>query len=399
MRRRRRLPEVDVNIESHSLRLLEEMLLAADLECEREELLRKLEEDPRKGAKQLVAKARRETEKARQQESRWRAFCDPELQLQEKGYNLVAGVDEAGCGPLAGPVVVAAVILPPGFVHHPLDDSKRMTATARQIACKEIKNAAIGWRTGVASVEEIDRHNILGAVHLAVNRALTSIDPLPLFALVDGRPLASCPVPHRAIVGGDGRCRVIAAASVVAKVERDAIMTELDFKYPGYGLASHKGYATAGHYRALEELGPSPVHRRTFLKKSEQLTLDVLDVNESPQEWGVRAENMVAADYSSRGYHVADRRWRGGGGELDLVCLSRDEIIMVEVKAARSQRAGSPLEWLSEAQRRRWRTAAAAYLRESGSEYRERSLRFDLVGVVDRSGAPPELTRIEGVEP
>ncbi len=399
MRRRWKLPEADVNIESHSLRQLEEMLLAAYVESEREELLRKLEEDPRKGAGQLAAKARRETEKARQQESRWRAFCDPELQLQEKGYNLVAGVDEAGRGPLAGPVVAAAVILPPLFVHHPLDDSKRMTATARQIAYEEIKKAAIGWRTGVASVEEIDRHNILGAFHLAVNRALKSLEPSPLFALVDGRPLASCPVPHRAIVGGDGRCRVIAAASVVAKVERDAIMADLDLQYPGYGFASHKGYATAGHYRALEELGPSPVHRRTFLKKGDQLTLDVLEMDESSQEWGVRAEKMVAADYSSRGYHVADRRWRGGGGELDMVCLSRDEIVMVEVKAARSQMAGSPLEWLSDAQRRRWRAAAAAYLRESGSEYKERRLRFDLVGVVDRTGAPPEMTRIEGVEP
>ena len=399
MRRRRKLPEIEVNIKSHSLRRLEEMLLNAGVESERGELLRKLEEDPRKGARQLAAKARRETEKARQQESRWRAFCDPELQLQEKGYNLIAGVDEAGRGPLAGPVVVAAVILPPLFVHHPLDDSKRMTATARQIACEEIKNAAIGWRTGMASVEEIDRHNILGAVHLAVNRALTSIEPSPLFALVDGLPLASCPVPHKAIVGGDGRCRVIAAASVVAKVERDAIMVALDLEYPGYGFASHKGYGTSAHYRALGELGPSPVHRRTFLKKGDQLKLDAPDVDESPQQWGIRAEKMVAADYSSRGYHVTDRRWRGGGGELDLVCLSRDEIVMVEIKAARSQTAGSPLEWLSDAQRRRWRTAAAAYLLESGSEYRKRRLRFDLVGIVDRSGAPPEMTRIEGVEP
>jgi len=120
---------------------------------------------------------------------------------------------------------------------------------------------------------------------------------------------------------------------------------------------------------------------------------------ESPQEWGERAEEIVADDYRSRGYTVAERRWRGGGGELDLVCRRDDEIVMVEIKAARSPQAGSPITWLGEAQRRRWRSAAAAYMRGLGEVRTGLRLRFDLVGVVDRSWEPPELTRVEGVEP
>lgn len=388
-----------MDLRPYTLRKLEELILTACDDTERERLICALEHDPRKGARNLARRARLDREKVRQQEARWLAFCDPERRLWGKGYHLVAGVDEAGRGPLAGPVVAAAVILPPDYVHHSLDDSKRMTAKARQIAYETIITAAPTWGIGIGSVEEIERHNILGAVHLAVERALTSLDPPAVFALVDGRPLSSCPVPHQALVGGDRRCRVIAAASVVAKVSRDTMMKELDRQYPEYGFASHKGYATARHFEALERLGPSPVHRSSFLKKDRQLSLKPVTEGESPQEWGERAEEIVADDYRSRGYTVAERRWRGGGGELDLVCRRDDEIVMVEIKAARSPQAGSPITWLGEAQRRRWRSAAAAYMRGLGEVRTGLRLRFDLVGVVDRSWEPPELTRVEGVEP
>lgn len=387
-----------MDLQGLSLRELKQQLLAIGGE-ERQRLLCALERDPRKGAGDLARKVRLEEEKACRQEARWRAFCDPERQLWEKGYRRIAGVDEAGRGPLAGPVVAAAVILPPDFTHYSLDDSKRMTAPARQTAYETITSAAEAWGVGVASVKEIDRHNILGAVHLAMDRALSALEQPAEFALVDGRPLTSCSVPHQALVGGDRRCRVIAAASVVAKVSRDRMMEELDRDYPGYGLASHKGYATARHFEALQQLGPTSVHRRSFLKGDRQLEMATEDSGESPQAWGARAEELVASDYESRGYTVAGRRWRGGGGELDLVCIRGDEIVMVEIKAARSTLAGSPLAWLGSAQRRRWRGAAAAYLREMGGDSARRRLRFDLVGVMDRRDGPPELTRVEGVEP
>jgi len=381
-----------------SLKALRQFLEDLSAGDEREQLIEALEKDPRAGAHELAARARRSDEKARRREARWRAFCDPESRLHRQGYEFVAGVDEAGRGPLAGPVMVGAVILPPDFVHHPLDDSKRMTPRARQIAEEAIKDRAVAWATGQASPGEIDRHNIVGALLLAVERALTALDPAPGFALVDGRPLTSCPVPHRALVGGDGRCRAIAAASVLAKEERDRIMTAYDAEYPGYGFARHKGYGTAVHREALDRLGPTPIHRRSFLGGGRQLALPDGSGGESPQEWGKRAEEQVAADYAARGYEVLHRRWRGGGGELDLVCRDSEHLVVVEIKAARSERAGSPLAWLGPEQRSRLRQATARLLSELGDQRAGRELRFDFVGVIERETGPPSLTRIEGVE-
>lgn len=366
---------------------------------ERDGLLEALENDPRKGARELARKARNRDENACRREARWRAFCDPELQVREKGFKRIAGVDEAGRGPLAGPVVAAAVILPEDFVHHPLDDSKRMTARAREEAYLAITSGAVAWSEARASAEEVDRHNVLGAVHLAVERALAGLDPPAEFALVDGRPLSACPVPHRAIVKGDRRCRAIAAASVIAKVTRDHLMLEMNDCYPGYGFAEHKGYGTPEHLRSLERLGPSPIHRRSFGEQSRQLELLATTGRESSQEWGKRAEDLVAADYESQGYQILHRRWRGGGGEIDLVCRRGGEIVVVEIKAARGTMAGSPLEWLGWKQRRRWRRAASELMRELGQNPARGELRFDLVGVLSQRGADPSLTRFEGIEP
>lgn len=388
-----------MDLRGKSLRELEALLTALTDAEERGHVLDALECDPRKGAGALALKARRNDEKARQRDARWRAFCDPERMLRQRGYDRIAGVDEAGRGPLAGPVVAAAVVLPPDFVHHPLDDSKRMTPNARQIAYRAIDEGAEAVGVGVASVEEIDRHNILGAVHLAVDRALNSLDPPAKFALVDGRPLTACVIPHQAIVGGDRRCRAIAAASVIAKVIRDEMMMELDRKYPQYGFSSHKGYATAAHIEALELHGPTIVHRRSFLSGKKQLKLDTEPGPESPQAWGERAEGLVEEDYRGRGYDILHRRWRGGGGEIDLVCARGNEIVVVEIKAARGDLAGSPLEWLGPEQRRRLRSATSSLLKELGSHSEGLVLRFDLVGVLDRTDGPPDITRLEGIEP
>ena len=383
----------------HNLREIRELLDTLTDRKSREELLKALERDPRKGARQLARRAHRSEEKARQRDSRWRAFCDPERQLNEKGFNRVAGVDEAGRGPLAGPVVAAAVILPDSFTHHPLDDSKRMSAVAREKAYEKITADAVAWSVATASPREIDRNNILGAVHLAVNRALGQLDPAADFALVDGRSLASCPIPHQAIIKGDQRSRAIAAASVVAKVTRDRMMVEMDRKYPGYGFAQHKGYGTAEHLNALKKLGACPAHRRSFGRKNGQLDL-LKDTGMLPETyaWGLEAERLVSADYEARGFRVLHRRWRGGGGELDLVCRKGRKLVIVEIKAARGTGAGSPLEWLTRAQRRRWRKAAAALV-QSDRELAGLDLRFDLVGVQARRDADPALTRFEAVEP
>ena len=177
----------------------------------------------------------------------------------------IAGVDEAGRGPLAGPVVVAAVILDPERPIRGLDDSKQLTATARNRLAPLIRERALAWQIEFVSAAEIDQHNILQATLLGMARALAALRPTPQLALIDGNQLPKVlPCPARAIIGGDASEPAISAASILAKVARDQHMTELDQRYPGYGFARHKGYPTADHLRALGILGPCPEHRRSF---------------------------------------------------------------------------------------------------------------------------------------
>ena len=177
---------------------------------------------------------------------------------------ILAGVDEAGRGPLAGPVVAAAVVLSAAHPIAGLADSKTLSAPRRETLAGQIHTHAAAWALGMASVEEIDRFNILQATLLAMQRAVQGLSVTPDLVLVDGNraPRLSCPV--RTVVRGDALIKSISAASILAKVARDAILQNLDSAYPGYGFAVHKGYPTAAHQRALEALGPSPVHRRSF---------------------------------------------------------------------------------------------------------------------------------------
>lgn len=177
----------------------------------------------------------------------------------------MCGVDEVGRGPLAGPVVTAAVILDPVCPIEGLADSKKLTVRRRQRLADEIREKAVAWALGRAEVEEIDRLNILQASLLAMRRAVDALSVPPGLALVDGNKIPQgLPCPARALVGGDGSEPCISAASIIAKVARDAEMEELDARYPGYGLAGHKGYPTKAHMEALQLLGVSPVHRRSF---------------------------------------------------------------------------------------------------------------------------------------
>jgi ribonuclease HII len=177
------------------------------------------------------------------------------------------GVDEAGRGPLAGPVCAAAVILPEGIEIPGLNDSKKLTAAKREALFDVICEKAVTFGIAFASVEEIEALNIKGATYLAMDRALQSLEPEPALALVDGNDKNELSVPAIKVVKGDGLCASIAAASILAKVTRDRYMLQLDEEYPQYGFAAHKGYGTRAHYAALRQYGPSPVHRPTYLRK------------------------------------------------------------------------------------------------------------------------------------
>lgn len=190
-----------------------------------------------------------------------------ENELYDGGISTLCGVDEAGRGPLAGPVCAAAVMLPRGLVIEGLNDSKKLTERRREQLYDEIKEKALHWAVAFAGVEEIETLNILGATYVAMNRAIAGLDVVPELALIDGNRAKGVEYDTRCVVGGDGRCADIAAASVIAKVTRDRLMCELDAQYPGYGFSKHKGYGTAAHYAALRELGPCPAHRLSFLRK------------------------------------------------------------------------------------------------------------------------------------
>lgn len=190
-----------------------------------------------------------------------------ENEIYDSGISPVCGVDEAGRGPLAGPVCAAAVILPRGLEIPGLNDSKQLSEKKREALFSVITEQALAYGIAFAQVEEIERLNILGATYLAMNRAITALKIAPALALIDGNRNSGIEVPSRCIVKGDARCASIAAASILAKVTRDRYMYEMEETYPGYGFAQHKGYGTKAHYAAIRELGPSKIHRMSFLKK------------------------------------------------------------------------------------------------------------------------------------
>lgn len=188
-----------------------------------------------------------------------------ELALQHRGLCRIAGIDEAGRGPLAGPVAAAAVILPQNFSCPGLDDSKKISAARREVLYERLTNdPEISWAVATADHEEIDRLNILKATHLAMWRAAGALDPLPDHCLIDGLPVKNFPLPHDGIVKGDGLSLSIAAASIIAKVTRDRIMHDLDREFPQFGFAKHQGYGTKAHLEALRNYGPCRHHRRSF---------------------------------------------------------------------------------------------------------------------------------------
>jgi ribonuclease HII len=203
---------------------------------------------------------------------RWKPI---ERELRKTAGPLIAGVDEVGRGPLAGPVVACAVVMPPDVRAIPgVDDSKRLTAEARLHLAKKIRERAIAYGIGAASVREIDRHNIYQATVIAMRRALSRLTVRPDHVLVDGRPFRTLDVPHTAIVDGDDLCYTIACASILAKVTRDRIMHALAGHYPNYRWERNVGYSTLAHLQGLAEHGVTPHHRRSFVPVS-QLSLQL----------------------------------------------------------------------------------------------------------------------------
>lgn len=226
-------------------------------------LLKRLRRDPRQGVQQLYEALRKRQEREREERLRLKSMLNFERVLWKSGVTRIAGVDEAGVGPLAGPVVAAAVVFRPETELSGVDDSKRLEPDHREELAAAIRETAAGVAVGVAEVADVDRLNVYHAALLAMRRAVEALPEPPEHLLVDAREV-DLPIPQNRFDKGDGINFSIAAASIVAKTHRDRLMTDLDRRYPEYGFARHKGYGTAEHQEAIRRHGPCPVHRASF---------------------------------------------------------------------------------------------------------------------------------------
>lgn len=228
-------------------------------------LVESLEADGRQGAQALLKALKARQADNRAEGQRLRHMLKFETPLWTEGYRHIAGVDEAGMAPLAGPVCAGAAILPPGYKLKGLDDSKKiLDEDKRDELAVAVKRDAVAWAVGWASVEEVDSINIYHAGLLAMRRAVEGLSVRPDYVLVDARKIPGIPQPQRGIIKGDAQSLSIAAGAILAKTTRDHLLNELDAKHPGYGFASHKGYPTPEHLDAIERLGVLDIHRRSF---------------------------------------------------------------------------------------------------------------------------------------
>lgn len=229
-----------------------------------EELLATLEGDGRAGVRRIAAGLRGRAERRARERRRIDAMLERERALWAGGVSYIAGIDEVGVGPFAGPVVAAAVVFSPGIYFEGIRDSKRLSHKQRVKLDGEIRRTALGVGVGLVDVEEIDRLNILQASLKAMRLALVDMGIKVQHVLVDGREIPGIGIPQDAIAGGDDSVFSIAAASIVAKVHRDGLMVAYDSEFPRYGFSRHKGYGTAEHIRALKQHGPCEIHRKSF---------------------------------------------------------------------------------------------------------------------------------------
>ena len=297
-----------------------------------------------------------------------------ENEYRARGYTCICGIDEAGRGPLCGPVCAAAVILPENCEIEGLNDSKKLSEKKREALFDVVIEKAVAYGIGTASAQEIDEINILQATFLAMRRAVEALSVQPDLALIDGnrKPGLSCD--QVTIVKGDAKCMSVAAASILAKVTRDRYMREMDLKYPQYCFAQHKGYGTKLHYERIAEFGVCDLHRRTFLKK-------ILGEERSPTpaaETGRRGEDIAAAYYEKHGFSVTERNFHARCGEIDVIVENTDTLVFCEVKTRSPESFGRPCEAVDSKKQVKIVQTALLYLQAHPSP---KQPRFDVVEV------------------
>ncbi len=297
--------------------------------------------------------------------------------LKAQGYRYIAGVDEAGRGPLAGPVVAAAVILDPENVPADADDSKKLSASKRERLYDEIMQRALSVSVAVTGPERIDRINILRATLETMNSAISGLEITPDYILVDGNILPPGHKNAAAIVKGDALSASIACASIIAKVTRDRLMTELSEKYPQYGFEKHKGYGTHDHMQAIAEHGLCPIHRKSFCTRLRTPGTETSPV--SMRKIGDKGEELAAAHVQGLGMEILERNFSCRLGEIDIVAKSGDTLVFIEVKSAANERFGPAESHVTLSKRKKLRRAAECYMKLHGIT--DTCVRFDCAAI------------------
>lgn len=298
----------------------------------------------------------------------------------DKGYgvNILCGVDEAGRGPLAGPVVAAAVVLNPdaeNFIPE-VNDSKKISEKKREKLYDKIIENSLYYAVGVVDVEYIEKFNILKATFLAMKKAVEQINPEPDLVLVDGNKLPDLKMKAEFVIKGDSKSASIAAASIVAKVTRDRMMIDFNEKYPNYGFNRHKGYGTKEHYSNIIKYGVTPIHRMSFLKKIREKISTVQSIN------GQLGEKITYEWLKRKKYNVIAKNYQSEYGEIDLIAIKGCYICFVEVKLRSEECGYSPKESVSLAKQKKIIKTAISFLKKHPCKYQPR---FDVSEVVKKT--------------
>ncbi|MBR3909868.1 MAG: ribonuclease HII [Anaerotignum sp.] len=351
--------------------------------CSMEELpeqMKQFEEDSRKGVQTALASFRKKYEKHQQELARLDEILTYERGLWEAGYDLVAGIDEVGRGPLAGPVVAAAVILPKECKIEGVNDSKKLSAKKREELYDIILEKAVSYGIGVVSNERIDEINILQATYEAMREALSQLKPKADYILADAVTIPMVSTPQRGIIKGDAKSMSIGAASIVAKVYRDRMMEAYEEVYPGYGFASNKGYGAAEHIEGIKKQGITPIHRKTFVKNF--LPQD----GDTTTDKGHRGEALAAKQMEKMGYEILERNFHALKAEIDIIAKKDNVIVFTEVKYRKNEEMGTPAEAVNHWKQQHIIRAAKAYIAQECLVEMGYDFRFDVAEVLTSEG-------------
>lgn len=362
-----------------SISEIKEILSSCPMEALPEQL-KQFEADSRKGVQTLLTSFRKKYDKHLQELERLEEILTYERGLWEAGYELVAGIDEVGRGPLAGPVVAAAVILPKECKIEGVNDSKKLSAKKREELYDIILEKAVSYGIGIVSNERIDEINILQATYEAMREALSQLKPRADYILADAVTIPMVSTPQKGIVKGDAKSMSIGAASIVAKVYRDRMMEAYEEVYPGYGFASNKGYGAAEHIEGIKKQGITPIHRKTFVKNF--LPQD----GETTTDKGHRGEAIAAKQMEKMGYEILERNFHALKGEIDIIAKKDTYIVFTEVKYRKNEEMGSPAEAVNHWKQQHIIRAAKVYIAQNCLMEQGYDFRFDVAEVLNNDG-------------